>query len=170
MLNIFLMVIEITCLLKRHLNSWSKNVKWILLILAFVNFNDKLISAVGIKWCTLRREKALRDTRIRGIHEMEELRRAQELRVDELTSQIQDLQERVNSMNDSTEFQDFESICSGKLSHVPRLAVVPSPRSMSRDRILEPETWNSSGTHGNVFWLSTAYVRFITDTSSRNSS
>ena len=51
------------------------------------------------------REKALRDTRIRGIHEMEESRRVQELRVDEfyvqklgevmntiqqLTSQIQD--------------------------------------------------------------------------------
>ena len=57
------------------------------------------------------REKALRNTRIRNIHEMEELRRVQEMRVDEfslqklreshatvqeLTSQIQDLQERVN--------------------------------------------------------------------------
>ena len=55
------------------------------------------------------REKALRDTLIRGIHEMEELRRAQELQVDEfsllklrashdtiqqLTSQIQELQEK----------------------------------------------------------------------------
>ena len=66
---------------------------------------------------------------------MEELTRAQELRVDELsvqklreshdtiqqlTSQIQDLQERVNCMNDSRKFQDTESICSAKLSHVPR--------------------------------------------------
>ena len=53
------------------------------------------------------KEKALRDTRIRGIHEMEELRRAQELRVDEFTEheiEIQELQERVNCMNDSTEF------------------------------------------------------------------
>ena len=33
------------------------------------------------------REKALRDTRIRGILEMEELRRAQELRVDEFSVQ-----------------------------------------------------------------------------------
>ena len=67
------------------------------------------------------REKALRDTQIRRIHEMEELRGAQELRVDEfsvqklreshdtiqkLTSQIQELQERVNCMNDSGEIQD----------------------------------------------------------------
>ena len=58
-----------------------------------------------------RREKTFRDTRIRSIHEMGELKRAQELRVDEfpaqslreshatileLTLQIQDLQERVN--------------------------------------------------------------------------
>ena len=64
------------------------------------------------------REKALRDTRIRGIHEMEELRRAQELRVDELslqklreshdtiqqlTSQIQLLEAKVNCMFDSGE-------------------------------------------------------------------
>ena len=77
----------------------------------------------------VKREKALRDTQIRSIHEMEELRRAQELRVDEfsvqklreshdtiqkLTSQIQELQERVNCMKDAGEFQDFESNCSGK--------------------------------------------------------
>ena len=60
---------------------------------------------------------------------MEELRRAQELRVDEfsvqklreshdtiqkITSQIQELQERVNFMKDAGEFQDFELNCSGK--------------------------------------------------------
>ena len=33
----------------------------------------------------------------------------------EPTSQIQDLQERVNCMNDPREFQDIESICSGKI-------------------------------------------------------
>ena len=62
------------------------------------------------------REKALRDSRIRNIHEMEELKRAQEMRIDEfsvqklreshatiqeLTSQIQEMQERMNCMNDS---------------------------------------------------------------------
>ena len=58
---------------------------------------------------------------------MEELKKAQELRVDEfsfatmheLPSQIQELQEKVNHMKDSKEFQDIESICSGKFSHVP---------------------------------------------------
>ena len=80
------------------------------------------------------REEALQDTRIRGIHEMEELRRAQELRVDEfsvqklreshdtiqqLTSQIQELKERVNCMNDSGEFQYIESICSGNYLTFP---------------------------------------------------
>ena len=58
----------------------------------------------------------LRDTQIRNIHEMGELKRAQELRVDEfsipklreshetiqkLTSQLQEMQDQMNSMNDS---------------------------------------------------------------------
>ena len=81
------------------------------------------------------KEKALRDTQIRSFHEMGELKRAQELRVDEfsvqnlreshdtiqrLTSQIQELQERVTCMNDSGEFQDIESNYSGKTSHVSK--------------------------------------------------
>ena len=60
------------------------------------------------------KEKALRDAQIGSIHEMGELKRAQELRVDEfsvqklseshdtiqkLTSQIQELQERVSALN-----------------------------------------------------------------------
>ena len=63
-----------------------------------------------------REKKALRDTQIRSIHEMGELKRAQGLRVDEfsaqklreshdaiqkLTSQIQELQGRENCTNDS---------------------------------------------------------------------
>ena len=65
----------------------------------------------------------------------------------------QELQERVIYMNGSREFQDIESICSGKLSHAPsQPAVAPSPRSMlSRDQSLQPDTWNLSGTHGNFF-------------------
>ena len=114
------------------------------------------------------REKALRDTRIRNIHEVEELKRAQDIRIDEfsrhelreshatiqeLTSQIQELQERMNFMNDSREFQDVEVICSGKLSHVPRQsAIVPSLGGMlSRDQSLRLDTWNLLGTSGNVF-------------------
>ena len=63
--------------------------------------------------------KALRDTQIRSMPEMGEVKRAQELRVDEfsvqklreshdtiqrLTSQIQGLQERVNCVSDSGVF------------------------------------------------------------------
>ena len=72
---------------------------------------------------------------------MGKLKRAQELWVDKffvqklkechdtiqnLTSQIQELQERVNCMNDSRECQDIDSDYSGKFSHVPsQRAVVP---------------------------------------------
>ena len=69
--------------------------------------------------------------------------------IHELTSQKQELQERVNFLNDSGEFSRYE----GKLSHVPsQAAVVPSPRCMlSRDQSLRLGTWNLLGTSGNVF-------------------
>ena len=81
---------------------------------------------------------------MRGIHEMEELKRVQDLRVDEfsrrrlienqdtvneLTARIQELQHEVNCMNDPRDFQDVESLRSGQLSHVPsQPALCPSPR------------------------------------------
>ena len=76
------------------------------------------------------REKAHQDTRIRNTYEVEGLKRAQAMRIDEfsrhelrenhaiiqeLTSQMQELQERMNYMNDSKEFQDEESICNRKI-------------------------------------------------------
>ena len=96
---------------------------------------------------------------MRNIHEVEELKRAQEMRIDEfsrnevreshaamreLTSQIQELQERMNCKSDSRQFQDVESICSGILSHVPsQPAIVPSPGGMlGRDPSLRHNTWN----------------------------
>ena len=115
------------------------------------------------------REKALRETRIRSIHDVEDVKRAQEMRIDEfsrnelreshattqeLTSRIQELQEEWNNyMGDSREFQDVQSICSGKLSHVPsQPAVVPRFCGMlSRDQCLRSDTWNLLGTLGNVF-------------------
>ena len=92
------------------------------------------------------------------------------MRYRRLTSHIQELQERVNCMGDSREFQDIESICSGKLSHVPsQPEVVPSLRSMlSRDQSLQLDTWNLSGTQGSVLGNQRPYVRFITDTLARN--
>ena len=96
------------------------------------------------------KENALRETPIRNFHEMGEMKRAQELRVDEfsvqqlreshdtmqrLTSQVQSMQEQMNSMNDSGEFQEVESNHSGELSYVSSRQVIPSSRSMlSRDK------------------------------------
>ena len=114
------------------------------------------------------KEKVLRDTQIRSMHEMGEIKIAQELRVDEvsvqkigenretiqqLTSQLQQMQEQMNSMNDSGDFQDVESNYSGRLSHVSsQPAIIPSSRSMlSRDKRLPLNKWNSSGLQENAF-------------------
>ena len=67
------------------------------------------------------KEKVLRDTQIRIMHEMGEMKRAQEIRVDDvsvqklreihettqkLTSHMQEMQEQINSKSDSGEFQE----------------------------------------------------------------
>ena len=74
----------------------------------------------------------LREAHIKSFCEMEELKRVQELRVDEssrrrlvedrdtvleLTARIQELQNEVHCMNDSRDFKDAESVRTG-LSHV----------------------------------------------------
>ena len=94
-----------------------------------------------------------------------EAERAQQLRIDELvdkksqstrnqlTVQIQELQDKVNSLNESSEFYDLETASSFRLSHVPSHSnSIQSPHGMlSRDSGLQPDTRNSSGTSGNVF-------------------
>ena len=114
------------------------------------------------------KEKVLRDTQIRSMHEMGEMKRAQELRFDEvsvqkfrenheaiqkLTSQLQETRNQMNSMSDSGEFQEVESNYSGRLSYVPSQPVaIPSSRSMlSRDKRLPLDTWHTSGPQENVF-------------------
>ena len=100
---------------------------------------------------------------------MEELKRVQELRIDEcsrrrliedrdtvlgLTDKIQELQNEVNCMNDSRDFKDAESVRSG-LSHVPsQPALFPTHRDPGRmlsrnDK--PPDIWNTHGISGNVF-------------------
>ena len=96
------------------------------------------------------------------------MKRAQELRVDEfsvqelrqghetlqrLTSQVQELQEKMNYLNDSREFHEVESNSSGKCSHIPsQPARIPSPRSMlGCEKRLQPEIWNPPGLQENVF-------------------
>ena len=114
------------------------------------------------------KEQILQDAQIRSMHEMEEMKRAKELRVDEfcfqklreshetiqrLTSQFQEMQDHMNSMSDSREFQEVESNHGGRSSHVPsQLAMIPSSRSMlSRDKRLPLDSWNTSGLQENVF-------------------
>ena len=96
------------------------------------------------------KEKALRDTQIRNMHEMGEMKRAQELRVDQfsvqkigashqtiqtLTSQLQEMQEQMSSMYDSGEFQEVGSNHSGRFSYVPsQPAAIPSSRSIFEPR------------------------------------
>ena len=120
--------------------------------------------------------KVLRDTQIRSMHEMGEMVRAQELRVDEvswqkyrenhetiqkLTSQLQEMQEQMNSMNDSGEIQKVESNYSGRLSYVSsQPTMIPSSRSMlSCDKGLPLDTWNTSGLQENVLVIN--FLRLI---------
>ena len=100
------------------------------------------------------------------MHEMGEMKRAQEQRIDEfsmqklkrkitrqlVTSQLKQMQEQMNSMNDSGDFQHVESIKSGRLSHVSsQPEMIPSSRSLlSRDKRLPLDTWKS-GVQENVF-------------------
>ena len=63
------------------------------------------------------------------------------------------MQDQMNSMNDSGEFQEVESNYSGRLSHVSsQPSMIPSSRSMLiRDKRLPLDTWNTSGLQENVF-------------------
>ena len=63
------------------------------------------------------------------------------------------MQEQMNSMSDSGDFQDAESNYSVRLSHVFSQPVrIPSSRSLlSRDKRLPLDTWNQSGVQENVF-------------------
>ena len=117
----------------------------------------------------------LREAHIKS-HEMEELKRVQELRVDELsrrrlienqdtinelTARIQELQNEVNCMNDSRDFKDAESVRSG-LSHVPsQPALLPpyrDPGGMQSHSVgmlsrndKPTDIWDTHGMSGNVF-------------------
>ena len=97
------------------------------------------------------KEKVLRNTHIRNMHEMGEIKRVQEQRTDEvsvqklrenhetnqqLTSQLQQIQKKINSLYDSGDYQDVESSYSGRLFHVPsQPAMIPGSCALpSRDK------------------------------------
>ena len=86
--------------------------------------------------------------------------RESQFTVNELTAQIQELQHKVSSVNDSGEFHDVESACSSKLSHVPsQPVIVPSPCGvLSRDHCQQSNTVDFLGASGNVFENSSAPV------------
>ena len=83
---------------------------------------------------------------------MQKLRENHET-IQQLTSQLQQMQEQMNSINDSGDFRDVESNFCGRLSHVSnQLLMIPSSRSLlSRDKRLPLDTWNQSGLQENVF-------------------
>ena len=90
------------------------------------------------------KEKVLRGTQIRNIHEMVEIKRSQELGVDEVS--VRKLRENHETIQQLTSQLQ-------QMSHVPsQRAVIPSPRSMlSRGKRLPLDTWNTSGIQKNVF-------------------
>ena len=91
------------------------------------------------------RNRDLREAHTKSLHEMEELKRVQDLRVDESSrrrlienqdiinefkAKIQELQNEVNCMNDSRDVKDAESVRSGLL-HVPsQPALLPPYRDL----------------------------------------
>ena len=115
---------------------------------------------------------------MRNVHEMGEMKRAQELRVDEvsvqklreghetiqrLSSHMQELQEMVNCMNDSGEFQETVSNYGGKFSHVlSQPAVVPSPHNSNADtckKAVDHEFTIASGDAAEFYgWTTTANI------------
>ena len=125
----------------------------------------------------IRRQKLeFREAHQQSLTEMKELRKFQSSAFDtiarrkliedqntilELSGRVQELQNEVNCMNDTKDFQDAESVRSGN-SHVPSPpALLPSYRDPRRmlsrpGRMLSrndkpPDIWNTHGISGNVF-------------------
>ena len=124
----------------------------------------------------LRQQQDFREVHQQSLTEMEELRKFQSSTFDELTRQkfiedqktimelsgrLQELQNEVNCMNDSKDFQDAESIRSGN-SHVTSQPVL-FPKHPPFEGLLKPafisqrhtdgppNIWDTSGKSGNVF-------------------
>ena len=118
----------------------------------------------------------LREAHQISLNEMEELKKFQSSTFDtiarrrlvedqdtilELTGRIQELQNEINCMNDSEEFQDAESIRSGN-SHVTSRPVSFTPHPMLEGMLSRsigmpsrregpPSIWDTRGISGNVF-------------------
>ena len=123
-----------------------------------------------------RQKLEFRETHQRSLTEMEELRKFQSSAFDtiarrkliedqntilELSGRVQELQNEVNCMNDSKDFQDAESVRSGN-SHVTSRPVSfpphPIPEGLLRQSFVSPRRkegspsiWDTHGISGNVF-------------------
>ena len=121
-----------------------------------------------------RQQKDFREVHQQNLTEMEELRKFQSSTFDthakliedqntimELSGRLQELQNEVNCMNDSKDFQDAESIRSGN-SHVTSQPMLfpkhPIPEGLLRPSFVSPRRkegvpgiWDTSGISGNVF-------------------
>ena len=118
-----------------------------------------------------RQKLEFREARQQSLTEMEELRKFQSSTFDtlarwkliedqntilELSGRVQELQNEVNCMNDSKDFQDAESVRSGN-SHVTSRPVSfpphPIPEGMLRHSFITPtpSIWDTHGMSGNVF-------------------
>ena len=123
-----------------------------------------------------RQKLEFREAHHQSLSEMEELRKFQSSTFDtiarrkliedqntilELSGRAQKLQNEVNCMNDSKDFQDATSVRSGN-SHVTSRPVLllpdPTPEGMlrhsfvsSRRKERPPSTWDTHGISGNIF-------------------
>ena len=123
-----------------------------------------------------RQQKDFREVHQQSLTEMEELRKFQSSTFDtlarrkliedqntimELSGRVQELQNEVNCMNDSKEFQDAESVRSGN-SHATSQPVSfpphPIPEGMLKPSFVSPRRkegppsiWGTHGVSGNVF-------------------
>ena len=123
-----------------------------------------------------RQQKDSREVHQQSLTEMEELRKFQSSTFDtlarrkliedqntimELSGRLQELQNEVNCMNDSKDFQDAESVRSGN-SHVTSQPMFfpkhPIPEGMLRPSFVSPRRkegppsiWDTHGISGNVF-------------------
>ena len=122
----------------------------------------------------LRQQLDFREVRQQNLTEMEELRKFQSSTFDthakliedqntimELSGRVQELQNEVNCMNDSQDFQDAESVRSGN-SHVTSQPMFfpkhPIPEGLLRPSFVSPRRkegppciWDTHGISGNVF-------------------
>ena len=130
-----------------------------------------------------RQQKDFREVHQQSFTEMEELRKFQSSTFDtiarrkliedqntilELSGRVQELQNEVNCMNDSKDFQDAESVRSGN-SHVtsqPRLFPKhPIPEGLLRPSFVlprrkegPPNMWDTYGISGKLFCKSTCFL------------